>query len=53
MNPVRLDRRRPFKRDPLAPHQMRDRQTCTQDVLVLCHLGVARLERHRWSSTAW
>ena len=51
MNPVRLDPRGPFKRDPLAPHQMRDRQTRTQDVLVLCHLGVARIERDRWSLT--
>jgi DMSO/TMAO reductase YedYZ molybdopterin-dependent catalytic subunit len=53
MNPVRLDPRGPFKRDPLAPHQMRDRQTRTQDVLVLCHLGVARLERDRWSLTIY
>ena len=51
MNPVRLDPQGPFKRDPLAPHQMRDRQTRTQDVFALCHLGVARLERDRWSLT--
>jgi Oxidoreductase molybdopterin binding domain len=49
MNPVRLDPQGPFKRDPLAPHRMRDRQTRTQDVFVLCHLGVARIERDRWS----
>jgi DMSO/TMAO reductase YedYZ molybdopterin-dependent catalytic subunit len=51
MNPVRLDPQGPFKRDPLAPHQMQNRQTRTQDVFVLCHLGVARLERDRWSLT--
>jgi DMSO/TMAO reductase YedYZ molybdopterin-dependent catalytic subunit len=51
MSPVRLDPQGPFKRDPLAPHQMRDRLTRTQDVVVLCHLGVPRLERDRWSLT--
>jgi hypothetical protein len=51
MNPVRLDPQGPLKRDPPSPHQMRDRQTRTQDVLVLCHLGVPRLERDRWSLT--
>ena len=51
MNAVRLDPPGPFKRDPLAPHQMRDRLTRTQDVIVLCHLGVPRLERDRWSLT--
>ena len=51
MHAVRLDPQGPFKRDPLAPHQMRDRLTRTQDVIVLCHLGVPRLERDRWSLT--
>jgi DMSO/TMAO reductase YedYZ molybdopterin-dependent catalytic subunit len=51
MNTVRLDPKGPFKRDPLAPHQMRDRMTSTQDVIVLCHLGVPRIERDRWSLT--
>jgi DMSO/TMAO reductase YedYZ molybdopterin-dependent catalytic subunit len=51
MNPVRLDPQGPFKRDLLAPHQMRDRLTRTQDIVVLCHLGVPRLERDRWSLT--
>lgn len=45
MNAVRLNPQGPFKRDPLAPHHMRDRLTRTQDVIVLCHLGVPRLER--------
>ena len=51
MNSVRLDPQGPFKRDPLAPHQMRDRQTRMQDVFALCHLGVPRLEPDRWSIT--
>jgi DMSO/TMAO reductase YedYZ molybdopterin-dependent catalytic subunit len=48
MTPVRLDPRGPFMRDPPAPHRMRDRLTSTQDVMVLCHLGVPRLERDQW-----
>lgn len=51
MTPATLDPRGPFKRDPLAPHQMRDRLTRTQDVVVLCHLGVPRIERDQWSLT--
>ena len=44
-----LDPKGPFKRDPLAPHQMRNRLTRTEDAIVLCHLGVPRLEPDRWS----
>ena len=51
MNPVRLDPQGPFMRDPLAPHQMRDRLTRTQDLFILCHLGVPRIEWDRWSLT--
>jgi DMSO/TMAO reductase YedYZ molybdopterin-dependent catalytic subunit len=51
MTSVRLDPQGPFKRDPLAPHQMQDRLTRTPDVFVQCHLGVPRLERERWSLT--
>jgi DMSO/TMAO reductase YedYZ molybdopterin-dependent catalytic subunit len=51
MNTVRFDPQGPFKRDPIAPDQMRDRLTRTQDVFVQCHLGVPRLERDRWSLT--
>ena len=51
MTPVRLDPQGPFMRDPLAPHQMRDRLTRTQDLFILCHLGVPRIERDRWSLT--
>jgi DMSO/TMAO reductase YedYZ molybdopterin-dependent catalytic subunit len=46
---IKLDPQNPFMRIPLAPHQMRDRRTRTQDAIVLCHLGVARLERDEWS----
>jgi DMSO/TMAO reductase YedYZ molybdopterin-dependent catalytic subunit len=51
MDAVRFDPQGPFKRDPLAPHHMRDRLTRMQDVFVQCHLGVPRLERDRWSLT--
>jgi DMSO/TMAO reductase YedYZ molybdopterin-dependent catalytic subunit len=51
MNAVRFDPKGPFKRDPLAPHQMPDRLTRTEDVFVQCHLGVPHLERDRWSLT--
>jgi hypothetical protein len=47
MDDVRFDPPGPFKRDPLAPHRMRDRLTRTQDVFVQRHLGVPRLERDR------
>jgi hypothetical protein len=33
-----------FSRFPLEPHQMREHLTPTQDVFVLCHLGVPQLE---------
>jgi DMSO/TMAO reductase YedYZ molybdopterin-dependent catalytic subunit len=51
MNTVRFDPQGPFKVDPIAPHQMRDRLTRTQDVFLQCHLGVPRLERDKWSLT--
>src|SRR5262249_44761106 len=46
---VRLDPKGPFKRDPLAPHQMVERLTPTKDVIVLCHLGVPRLDAGSWT----
>jgi DMSO/TMAO reductase YedYZ molybdopterin-dependent catalytic subunit len=49
MTPARLDPKGPFKRDPLMPHQMRDRVTPTDETIVLCHLGVPRLEQDQWS----
>jgi DMSO/TMAO reductase YedYZ molybdopterin-dependent catalytic subunit len=40
-----------LRRIPLAPQQMRDRNTRTRDAIVLCHLGVPRLDRERWALT--
>jgi len=51
MNSVRLDPHHPYMRDPLAPHQMRDGLTRTEDLFILCHLGVPRIERDQWSLT--
>jgi len=51
VNDVRLDPRGYFRRIPLTPHEMRDRRTRTQDVIVLCHLGVPRLDRETWTLT--
>ena len=48
MNPVRFDPQGPFMRDPIPPHQMRDRLTRIQDVFVQCHLGVPRIEPDQW-----
>src|SRR5262245_25782500 len=36
-------------RQPLKPHQLVDRVTRTEDTIVLCHLGVPRLDRDDWS----
>jgi DMSO/TMAO reductase YedYZ molybdopterin-dependent catalytic subunit len=51
VNDVRLDPRGYFRRIPLTPHQMRDRRTRTQDAIVLCHLGIPRLDRDTWTLT--
>jgi DMSO/TMAO reductase YedYZ molybdopterin-dependent catalytic subunit len=40
-----------FRRIPLLPHQMQERLTPAENVIVLCHLGVARLDREAWSLT--
>jgi DMSO/TMAO reductase YedYZ molybdopterin-dependent catalytic subunit len=40
-----------FSRSPLAPYQMEERFTPTQDLFVLCHLGVPYLETGSWSLT--
>src|SRR5712691_3745103 len=50
-NVVKLDPAVFFRRIPLVPHQMRDRVTRMQDAIVLCHLGVPRLDHHQWSLT--
>src|ERR1700737_1141711 len=38
-----------FRRIPLLPHQMQARLTPTADMIVLCHLGVPRLDAAQWS----
>jgi DMSO/TMAO reductase YedYZ molybdopterin-dependent catalytic subunit len=38
-----------FSRSPLAPHRMQEPLTPTQDIFVLCHLGVPHLETDSWS----
>jgi sulfane dehydrogenase subunit SoxC len=40
-----------FSRSPLPPHQMPERFTPTQDIFVLCHLGIPYLEKDSWSLT--
>lgn len=40
-----------FRRIPLRPQQMRDRLTRADEVIVLCHLGVPRLDRDGWTLT--
>ena len=42
-----LDPAGPFGRFPVKPHQLLDRVTRTEDTIVLCHLGVPRLDRGR------
>jgi DMSO/TMAO reductase YedYZ molybdopterin-dependent catalytic subunit len=51
MTHARLDPAGPFMRHPLQPHQLVERVTPTDDTIVLCHLGVARLEADDWSLT--
>ena len=49
MSSVRYGPQGPLMRHPLAPHQLSDRHTRTEDAIVLCHLGVPRLELDHWS----
>jgi hypothetical protein len=55
MTRATLDASGPFMRHPLQPHSSRDRMTRTEDTIVLCHLGVPRLDPddrslfHRWA----
>jgi DMSO/TMAO reductase YedYZ molybdopterin-dependent catalytic subunit len=49
VNNVKLEPRGFFRRIPLAPHQLLQRLTRIEDAIVLCHLGVPRLERNEWS----
>lgn len=38
-----------YRRIPLEPHRLVDRRTRTEDVIVLCHLGVPRIRPDDWS----
>ena len=49
MNKVKLDPQGFFRRIPFKPHQLQDRLTQIEDAIVLCHLGVPRLDRNKWS----
>ena len=51
MHRVKLDPQGYYRRVPLAPHQLQDRVTRTEDAIVLCHVGVPRLDREEWSLT--
>lgn len=51
MSRATLDPQGFFRRIPLAPHQMTKRVTKTIDSIVLCHLGVPRLNAAEWSLT--
>src|SRR5262245_18362556 len=44
-----LDPATAFGRHPLQPHQLLDRVTRTEDTIVLCHLGVPRIDAGEWS----
>jgi DMSO/TMAO reductase YedYZ molybdopterin-dependent catalytic subunit len=46
-----LEPAHPLLRIPLAPHQLKQRVTPVHDVIVLCHLGVPRLDPAGWSLT--
>jgi DMSO/TMAO reductase YedYZ molybdopterin-dependent catalytic subunit len=46
-----LDPAKAFGRHPLQPHQLLDRVTRVEDTIVLCHLGVPRIDRAEWSLT--
>jgi sulfane dehydrogenase subunit SoxC len=37
-----------FGRIPLLPHQMTERMTSTENVIVLCHLGVPKIDPGQW-----
>lgn len=46
-----LDPAGPLRRHPLQPHQLLDRVTRTEGMIVLCHLGVPRLDLGAWTLT--
>jgi DMSO/TMAO reductase YedYZ molybdopterin-dependent catalytic subunit len=49
MTRATLDPAGAFGRHPLQPHQLTDRLTRTEDTIVLCHLGVPRIDPDDWS----
>src|SRR5262245_25512462 len=49
---VKLDPAGAYGRHPLQPYQLTDRTTRTEDTIVLCHLGVPRIDADDWSLTA-
>jgi sulfane dehydrogenase subunit SoxC len=51
MSRVPLDPSEPVLRHPLQPHQLAERLTRVEDVIVLCHFGVPRLDPASWSLT--
>lgn len=46
---ARLEPAGPFGRHPLQPDQLLDRVTPTEGTIVLCHLGVPRIDPDDWS----
>lgn len=46
---ARIDPKGPYARHPLRPHQLSERLTPTNDAIVLCHLGVPRIDAVDWS----
>jgi len=51
MKPVTLEPHAFFRRIPPLSDRLRDRYTATADAIVLCHLGIPRLDRATWSLT--
>jgi hypothetical protein len=49
MTRARLDPDTAYGRHPLQPHQLLDRVTRVEDTIVLCHLGVPRIDPDAWS----
>ena len=49
MQPARMEPAGFFRSIPLLPHQMLARLTPTADMIVLCHMGVPRLDPAQWS----
>jgi DMSO/TMAO reductase YedYZ molybdopterin-dependent catalytic subunit len=46
---AKLDPSTAYGRHPLQPHQLIDRVTPTEQTIVLCHLGVPRIDPDDWS----